>query len=62
MAAGATFLSPLADRFGRRRYILASLLLIVVSMLLSATAQNVPQLVAYRVGFQNSATGFDLWI
>ena len=48
MAAGATFLSPLADRFGRRRYILASLLLIVVGMLLSATAQNVPQLIAYR--------------
>src|SRR5829696_3301620 len=48
MAAGATFLSPLADRFGRRRYILVSLLLIVVGMLLSATAQNVPQLISYR--------------
>jgi benzoate transport len=48
MAAGATFLSPLADRFGRRRYILGSLLLIVVGMLLSATAQNVPQLIAFR--------------
>jgi benzoate transport len=48
MAAGATLLSPLADRFGRRRYILASLLLIVVGMLLSAAAQNVPQLIAFR--------------
>lgn len=48
MAAGATFLSPMADRFGRRRYILVSLLLIVVGMLLSAAAQNVPQLLAFR--------------
>src|SRR5215210_564193 len=48
MAVGATFLSPLADRFGRRRYILVSLLLIVAGMLLSAAAQNVPQLLAFR--------------
>ena len=48
MAVGATFLSPLADRFGRRPYILVSMLLIVVGMLLSAIAQNVPQLIAFR--------------
>ena len=48
MTAGATCLSPLADRFGRRRYILASLLLIVVGMGLSAVAQNVAQLLAFR--------------
>jgi len=48
MAAGAVLLSPLADRFGRRRYILASLFMIVVGMLLSAMAQNVAQLLAFR--------------
>jgi benzoate transport len=49
MAAGATFLSPLSDRLGRRRYILVSLVLIVTGMLLSAAAQNVPQLIAFRI-------------
>jgi benzoate transport len=48
MAVGATFISPLADRIGRRRHIIGCLALIVVGMGLSAVATSVPQLVAFR--------------
>lgn len=48
MALGATFISPLADRWGRRRHILVCLALITVGMALSAAAQNVEQLVCLR--------------
>jgi len=48
MALGATFISPLADRWGRRRHILICLALITVGMALSAAAQNVEQLVCLR--------------
>lgn len=47
-ALGAIFLSPLADRIGRRPHAIACLVLITLGMGLSAAAQNVPQLVAFR--------------
>ncbi|MGV1007298.1 MAG: MFS transporter [Dermatophilaceae bacterium] len=40
MAVGAVFISPLADRIGRRRHILLCLTLIVVGMAASAIAPN----------------------
>jgi benzoate transport len=48
MALGAAVISPLADRIGRRRHILACLAMITVGMALSSVAQNVTQLVAIR--------------
>lgn len=48
MALGATLVSPLADRIGRRKHIILCLGLITVGMALSAVAQNVPQLIAFR--------------
>lgn len=48
MALGATFISPLADRIGRRRHIIACLSLIVVGMGLSAIATDLWQLVGFR--------------
>lgn len=47
-AVGAVLISPLADKIGRKNHILLCLSLITVGMLLSATAQSVPVLVAYR--------------
>ena len=49
MVVGALFLSPFADRIGRRPLILACLLIISAGMLGSAIAANVPQLVAWRL-------------
>jgi benzoate transport len=40
MAIGAAVLSPIADRLGRRRHIIGSLVLIVVGMVLSGLAPN----------------------
>ncbi len=48
MAVGATLFSPLADKLGRRRHIIICLALITLGMALSAIAQNVLQLVAFR--------------
>jgi benzoate transport len=48
MALGAAFISPLADRIGRRRHIIVCLALITLGMGLSALATNVPQMVAFR--------------
>lgn len=48
MALGATLISPLADRIGRRRHILVCLAMITIGMALSAATQNVTQLVAVR--------------
>jgi benzoate transport len=47
-ALGAVFISPLADRIGRRRHIIVCLAMITVGMVLSAFATSVPQLVAFR--------------
>jgi len=49
MALGALVLSPLADLVGRRRLVFLSLALMAVGMLLSALAQSLGQLVAWRV-------------
>lgn len=48
MALGAAFISPLADKFGRRRHIIVCLALITVGMGLSAIAHNVFEMVAFR--------------
>ncbi|MCD9028711.1 MFS transporter [Luteimonas sp. BDR2-5] len=49
MAGGSLFLAPLADRYGRRAIILASMAIITAGMFASAFAQNVGQLAALRV-------------
>lgn len=49
MAIGAAFLSPLADRFGRRNHILGFLVMIVIGMTLSGFAQNLGQLITFRI-------------
>ena len=49
MVVGALFLSPLADRFGRRFLILICLAVISVGMLASALADNLNYLVAMRL-------------
>ena len=42
MAMGSTFLSPLADKFGRRKHVLLCMLLIVVGMVVSARRLTSP--------------------
>ncbi|WP_174273334.1 MFS transporter, partial [Sphingomonas bacterium] len=49
MALGSLGLAPFADMVGRRRMVLASLVLMAAGMLLSAFAHSLPQLVAWRV-------------
>jgi benzoate transport len=49
MAAGALFLSPLADRIGRRQFIIWGMVLAGVGNLASGLAENVPVLIAARV-------------
>ncbi len=49
MAAGSILIGTLADRFGRRPTILASLVMMTGGMLLAASAQNVMVLSAYRL-------------
>ncbi len=48
MAVGAVFLAPLSDTFGRRKFILGSLLFIVVGMAASGMATSVPMLLVFR--------------
>lgn len=49
MAAGSLFLTPFSDRIGRRRMMLAALVLVSAGMVLSVFAGDVVQLMAYRV-------------
>lgn len=49
MAIGSIFLTPLADRFGRRPLTLAMLILIVIGMALTITAPNAGMLIVWRV-------------
>ncbi len=48
MALGAVFLSPLADRIGRRRHMILCLAFITVGMALSYFATSVAEMVVYR--------------
>ncbi|OAN52699.1 MFS transporter [Sphingobium sp. TCM1] len=48
MAAGGLLIAPLADRFGRRRLILASLVMMTLAMFASGVATSVWQLIASR--------------
>ena len=49
MAVGSVFISPLADRFGRRPVLLASLGLIVIGMFLTSLATSVTWLFIFRL-------------
>src|SRR5699024_8437406 len=49
MAIGSIFLTPLADRFGRRPLTLAMLTLIVVGMALTLTAPTALWLIVWRI-------------
>jgi benzoate transport len=49
MAAGALFLAPIADRIGRRQFIISCMILAAVGNLLSGLAENVPFLIVARV-------------
>lgn len=48
MAAGSIFLTPLADRIGRRRLALVSLVIISIGMILSVVSINAAQLMTFR--------------
>ncbi|MDH2412988.1 MFS transporter [Nocardioides sp. CER19] len=48
MGVGAVFLSPIADRIGRRKHILGALALIVVGMVLSGLAPSFGTFLAFR--------------
>jgi benzoate transport len=49
MAAGSIFLTPLADKIGRRKLALISLVIISIGMVLSVFAADPMQLMAYRI-------------
>ena len=49
MAIGAIFLAPFADRFGRKKIILASALIMGSSVLLTAYSENILQLILMRL-------------
>jgi MFS family permease len=49
MMLGSLFISPLADRFGRRRIALSSLLLVCIGMLAASYAHDVSRLIAMLV-------------
>ncbi|MEL7187423.1 MAG: MFS transporter, partial [Pseudomonadota bacterium] len=48
MMAGAMFLAPLSDIFGRRKVIVASVALVGVSILLTARANSLPEFIILR--------------
>jgi len=49
MAIGGLFIAPLADRFGRKRLILAALTLMSVGMIISGFVANLPMLIGARI-------------
>jgi benzoate transport len=49
MAIGAIFLAPFADRFGRKKLILASAFIMGFSVLLTAYSENISQLILMRL-------------
>ena len=49
MAIGAIFLAPLADRFGRKKLILASALIMGLSVLLTAFSETILELIIMRL-------------
>ena len=49
MAIGAIFLAPFADRFGRKKLILASAFIMGFSVLLTAYSENILQLILMRL-------------
>jgi len=49
MAIGAIFLAPFADRFGRKKLILASAFIMGLSVLLTAYSENILQLILMRL-------------
>ena len=49
MAIGGLFIAPLADRFGRKRLILAALTLMSVGMIVSGFVANLPMLIGARI-------------
>jgi len=49
MAIGAIFLAPFADRFGRKKLILASAFIMGFSVLLTAYSENISQLMLMRL-------------
>ncbi len=49
MAIGAIFLAPFADRFGRKKLILASAFIMGLSVLLTAFSENILQLIIMRL-------------
>ncbi|MGI4876759.1 MAG: MFS transporter [Janthinobacterium lividum] len=49
MVAGSIFIAPLADRFGRRPIVLASLVLMSGGMLLTSTSSSIPVLCGWRI-------------
>lgn len=48
VAIAAPFVGPISDRLGRKRVIVASLLLLALATLGAATARTLPQLIAWR--------------
>ncbi|MDF0543795.1 MFS transporter [Sphingobium sp. H39-3-25] len=48
MAAGGLLIAPLADRYGRRKLILASLIMMAAAMFGSSIATSIPELIASR--------------
>lgn len=49
MAAGSFFLTPAADRIGRRKLTLVSMTIVTLGMVLSVFSQDATQLIAFRV-------------
>jgi benzoate transport len=49
MAIGCLLIAPLADRFGRRRVIIGSLLLVATAMIVSGLAHSLAELMAARL-------------
>ena len=49
MAIGAVFLAPFADKFGRKKLILASAFIMGLSVLLTSLSENISQLILMRL-------------